>query len=63
MDALAKELQSRKKEIKKGLELLLKANVNITSWDVPEVDEKESARGIILLMKEGLDELQERYKK
>ncbi len=63
MDALAKELQSRKKEIKKGLELLLKANVNITSWDVPEVDEKESAREIILLMKEGLDELQERYKK
>ena len=63
MDALEKELQSRKEEIKKGLELLLKANVNITSWDVPEVDEKESARQIIRLMQEGLDELQKRYQK
>lgn len=63
MDTLEKELQSRKEEIKKGLELLLKANVNITTWDVPEVDEKESARRIILLMKEGLNQLQETYKR
>lgn len=63
MDTLGKELQSRESEIKKGLELLIKANVNITTWDVPEVDEQESQRRIIEIMQKALDQLREDNKK
>ena len=59
MDTLGNELQSRESEIKKGLELLIKANVNITTWDVPEVDEQESEQRIIEIMQKALDELRE----
>lgn len=59
MDTLDKELESRKDEIKKGLRLLLKVNVNITTWDVPEVNESESEKRLIELMQEALDELRE----
>jgi hypothetical protein len=57
MDTLEKELHSRKTEIKKGLKLLLKVNVNITTWDVPEVDENESEKRLIELMQRALDEI------
>ena len=62
MDTLKKELEKRKNEIKRGLRLLLKLNVNITTWDVPEVDERESEERLIELMQKALDELREEHK-
>ncbi len=58
MDAIRKELESRKSEIEKELELLFKANMKITDWDVPEADDKEAAQIIISIMKDKLDFIQ-----
>ncbi len=44
MDAVQKDLISRKIEIQKEVELLFKANMKITDWDVPEADDKEGAK-------------------
>jgi len=54
MDAIVKELESRRKEIAKELELLFKANMKITDWDVPEADDREVAKILINIMKEEL---------
>ena len=52
MDALKKELESRRKEIAKGVELLFKANMKITDWDIPEVDDTRAAKLLIEIIKE-----------
>ncbi len=57
MDAVQKELESRKEEIKKELRLLYNANNRITSWDVPETNEKEAAELLLKVMQDALDEL------
>ena len=59
MDAIQKELQRRKNEIKKELKLLFNANNRITEWDVPEADEKEAAQVLLDTMQEALDEIKE----
>ncbi len=55
MDAVEKELQSRKNEIQKELELLFKANMRITDWDVPEADDNKAAIILSGIMQEALD--------
>ena len=57
MDAIQKELMSRKEEIKKELRLLFNANNRITSWDVPEADQKEAEKILLDIMQEALDEI------
>ena len=52
MDAIKKELESRRKEIAKGVELLFKANMKITDWDIPEADDNEVAKLLIDIIKE-----------
>lgn len=59
VDAIQKELESRKSEIKKELELLFNANNRISSWDVPEVNQKEAAQLLLKVMQDALDELKE----
>lgn len=55
MNAIHKELESRKNEIRKELELLFKANMTITDWDVPEGDDREAARLLLAIFQETLD--------
>ena len=55
MDVIQKELQSRKSEIQKELELLFKANMKITDWDVPEADDKAAAYLLLEMLQEKLD--------
>ena len=57
MDALRIELESRKDEIKKEIKAIYEANEHITGWDVPEVDEKESAKLLLDVMQKALDEV------
>ncbi|WP_457746235.1 hypothetical protein [Sulfurimonas sp.] len=57
MEAVKKELLSRKSEIQKELELLFKANMKITDWDVPEVDDKEAAKILLDIMQEKIESL------
>lgn len=49
-DAVIKELAVRKAEIEKEIELLFKANMKITDWDVPEANDKEAAEIILNVM-------------
>ena len=55
MDAIQKELVSRKAEIQKELELLFKTNMKITDWDVPEADDVEAAKILHSILQEKLD--------
>jgi hypothetical protein len=57
MDAIEKELLSRKEEIQKELELLFKANMKITDWDVPEADDTKAANLLLEIIQEKLDAL------
>ncbi len=57
MDAIQKELESRKEEIKLGMKLLFDTNFRITEWDVPEANEREVAQMLLEKMQEALDDL------
>ncbi|HZF71103.1 hypothetical protein [Sulfuricurvum sp.] len=57
MDPVQKDLENRKSEIKNAMELMFKANMTITDWDVPEGDDKEAAKILISIMQEALNEI------
>lgn len=57
MEAIQQEFESRKSEILQGMKLLFKANMTITDWDIPEVNDREAAKILIAIMQEGLDEI------
>ena len=59
MQAIIKELASRKEEIQKELELLFKTNMKITDWDVPEADDKQAANVLLDMIQEKVDALRE----
>ncbi len=62
MDTIQKELTSRKGEIQAALELLFKANMKITDWDVPEANDQEAAKMLIDILQEKLDAIREDVK-
>jgi len=55
MEAIKKELESRRGEIETAIELLFKTNMKITDWDVPEADDKEAAKILLDMMQQKLD--------
>jgi len=57
MDVILKELMSRKSEIDKSLELLFKANMKITDWDVPEADDQQAAEVLLEMMQDKLNSI------
>ena len=57
MDIIEKELLSRKSEIQNGVDLLFKANMKITDWDVPEADDKEAAKILLDMIQERVDQI------
>jgi hypothetical protein len=57
MQAVIKELQSRKSEIDKELELIFKTNMKITDWDVPEADDKQAAELLLEIMQDKLNSI------
>jgi len=59
MDAVEKELEGRKENIKRELEILFKANMKFTDWDVPEADDTKAAKILLSIMKEKLDEIEQ----
>lgn len=59
MNPIEKEIESRRSEIAKELELLFKANMKITDWDIPEADDRLAAKMILKVMREELDRLEE----
>ena len=59
MDALEKEFNQRRGEIKKSIELFFKANMKFTNWDIPEVDDTKAAKMLMRIMKDTLSEIEE----
>ncbi len=57
MNAVEKDFTNRKSEIRKELELLFKANMKITDWNVPEADDNEVAKQLVAIIQEALDEI------
>ncbi len=57
MNTIEKELQSRKSEIQKEVDLLFKANMKISDWDVPEVDDREAATLLLDIIQEKINEI------
>ncbi len=55
MNTIEKELESRKSEIQKEVDLLFKANMKISDWDVPEVDDREAATLLLNIIQERID--------
>jgi len=58
MDAIEKELNSRRGEIIKEVELLFKANMKFTDWDIPEVDDRKAGKIIISIIKEAVKKIE-----
>ncbi len=56
-NVIEKELGSREDEIKNSLELLFKANMKITDWDVPEANDQEAAEILIDILSKKLDDI------
>ena len=52
-----KELMAMKSEIAKEIRATFKANMKIFDWDIPENDDRASAKLILEAMQEVLDEL------
>ncbi len=52
-----KELAALKSEIKKEIYAIFKANMKIFDWDIPENDDRASAKLILEAMQEALDAL------
>jgi len=59
MDAAHKEFEMMKGEIEKEIRAIFKANMKIFDWDIPENDDRESARLILSAMEEAIDKLKE----
>ncbi|WP_345992565.1 hypothetical protein [Sulfurimonas sp. HSL-1716] len=62
MDVIQKELAGRKEEIQNALELLFKANMKISDWDVPEADDNKAANILIDILQEKLDDIRQDVK-
>ena len=61
MDAVEKDLQSRKKEIEEELELFFEKNLKIVEWDVPEPDDEEAALILWNILNDKLQEIKTKF--
>ena len=59
MNAIEKELTSRKTEIQAEVLAVFKVNMKITDWDVPEADDKQAAMILVQIMQEKLDQIKQ----
>lgn len=60
MEAIVKELLSRKEDIQKDLEGLFESAIQITDWNVPEADNSKVAKIIVEILQEKLDEIKKK---
>lgn len=62
MDAIEQDLQSRKLEIQEELESLFKANMRVSDYNIPEVDDQKVAEMLVGILQEKLDSIKEDVK-
>lgn len=58
MDVVEKELEGRRGEIRKSVELLFKAHMKFTDWDVLEADDTKAAKILMGIIKEELAQIE-----
>ncbi|MDD5406097.1 MAG: hypothetical protein PHE73_04040 [Sulfurovaceae bacterium] len=63
MDIVDKELESRRNEIRAGLEVLYHLNMHISGWDIPELDEKEASQKLFKMIDEELAKIKKKVNK
>lgn len=59
VNPVEKDILARKNEIITEIRAVFKANMKITSWDVPEADDQLAGELIVNIMQEALDKLKE----
>lgn len=59
MDTQQKEYEKMKGEIETEIRAIFKANMKIFDWDIPENDERKSARLIITAIEEAIERLKD----
>ncbi len=59
MNIIEKELEGRRSEIKKSVELLFKGHMKITDWDIPEADDEKAAKLLIVMIKEEVAKIEQ----
>ena len=57
-----KDLDSRKEEIMDDLETFFEENLKFTNWNVPEAPDQEIAEGLVAILTEKLNEINQRVK-
>ncbi len=57
MNPQDREIEQMQGEIRKEIRAVFKANMKIFDWDIPENDDKKSAKLIIDVMQKAMDEL------
>lgn len=57
-----KDLDSRKEEIMDDLETFFEENLKFTNWNVPEAPDQEVAEGLIAILTEKLNEIDQKVK-
>ena len=62
MDAVEKDLESRKSEIQDELEAIFKGNMKISDWNIPEADDQKIAEMLVDIMQEKLDAIKKDVK-
>jgi ribosomal protein S2 len=60
MDVQSKELEMMRGEIESEIRAIFKANMKIFDWDIPENDDRKSAKLIINVMQEAIDKLKQK---
>ncbi|MDD5359833.1 MAG: hypothetical protein PHI79_04675 [Sulfurovaceae bacterium] len=63
MNTIDKELESRRGEIRFGLEVLYNLNMRISGWDIPELDDNEASKKLFAMIEEELAKLKKEIKK
>ena len=57
-----KDLESRREEIMDDIETFFKENLKFTNWNVPEANDQEIAEGLMVILTEKLNEIEQKVK-
>lgn len=62
MDAVEKDLESRKSDIQDELESLFKSNMRVSDYNIPEPDDQKVAEMLVGILQEKLDSIRQDVK-
>jgi hypothetical protein len=57
VEAVTKDISSRKDEIQEELRSIFEKNLKITDWNIPEADDLQAAKALVLILEEELQNI------